>query len=78
MKDITKENIRRAFKEASHNTQIDIMNTLIEYNLNLDDIVDIRQGQIAKVFGQGGGTQIQFGTSVVWYEKMGLLKEVVK
>ena len=78
MKDITKENIRRAFKEASHNTQIDIMNTLTEYNLNLDDIVDIRQGQIAKVFGQGGGTQIQFGTSVVWYEKMGLLKEVVK
>lgn len=78
MKDITKENIRRAFKEDSHNTQFDIMNTLIEYNLNLDDIVDIRQGQIAKMFGQGGGTQIQFGTSVVWYEKMGLLKEVVK
>ena len=78
MKDITKENIRRAFKEDSHNTQIDIMNTLIEYNLNLDDIVDIRQGQIAKMLGQGGGTQIQFGTSVVWYEKTGLLKEVVK
>ena len=78
MKDITKENIRRAFKEASHNTQIDIMNTLTEYNLNLDDIVDIRQGQIAKMFGQGGGTQIQFGISVVWYEKMGLIKEVVK
>lgn len=78
VKDITKENIRRAFKEASHNTQIDIMNTLTEYNLNLDDIVDIRQGQIAKVFGQGGGTQTQFGTSVVWYEKMGLSKEVVK
>lgn len=78
VKGITKENIRRAFKEASHNTQIDIMNTLIEYNLNLDDIVDIRQGQIAKMFGQGGGTQIQFGISVVWYEKMGLIKEVVK
>lgn len=78
VKDITKENIRRAFKEASHNTQIDIMNTLTEYNLNLDDIVDIRQGQIAKMFGQGGGTQIQFGISVVWYEKMGLIKEVVK
>ena len=78
VKDITKENIRRAFKEASHNTQIDIMNTLTDYNSNLDDIVDIRQGQIAKIFSQGGGTQIQFGTSVVWYEKMGLLKEVVK
>jgi hypothetical protein len=78
VKDITKENIRRAFKEASHNTQIDIMNTLIEYNLNLDDIVDIRQGQIAKMFGQGGGTQIQFKTSLSIYEDLGLLREVVR
>lgn len=69
MKDITKENIRRAFKEASHNTQIDIMNTLIEYNLNLDDIVDIRQG---------GGTQTQFKTSLSIYEDLGLLREVVR
>ena len=78
MKDITKENIRRAFKEASHNTQIDIMNTLIEYNLNLDDIVYIRQGQIAKIFGQGGGTQTQFKTSLSIYEDLGLLREVVR
>ena len=78
VKDITKENIRRAFKEASHNTQIDIMNTLTDYNLNLDDIADIRQGQIAKVFGQGGGTQIQFKTSLSIYEDLGLLREVVR
>lgn len=78
MKDITKEIIRRAFKEASHNTQIDIMNTLIEYNLNLDDIVDICQGQIAKIFGQGGGTQIQFKTGLSIYEDLGLLREVVR
>ena len=76
--DITKENIRRAFKEASHNTQIDIMNTLTDYNLNLDDLVDIRQGQIAKVFGQGGGMQIQFKTSLSIYEDLGLLREVVR
>ena len=78
VKDITKENIRRAFKEASHNTQIDIMNTLTEYNLNLDDIVDIRQGQIAKMFGQGGGTQIQFKTGLASYADLGLLREVVR
>ena len=78
VKDITKENIRRAFKEASHNTQIDIMNTLTDYNLNLDDLVDIRQGQIAKVFGQGGGMQIQFKTSLSIYEDLGLLREVVR
>ena len=76
--DITKENIRRAFKEASHNTQIDIMNTLSDYNLTLDDLVDIRQGQIDKVFGQGGGMQIQFKTSLSIYEDLGLLREVVR
>ena len=54
------------------------MNTLIEYNLNLDDIVDIRQGQIAKIFGQGGGTQTQFKTSLSIYEDLGLLREVVR
>ena len=78
VKDITKENIRRAFKGASHNTQIGIMNTLTDYNLNLDDLVDIRQGQTAKVFGQGGGMQIQFKTSFSIYEDLGLLREVVR
>ena len=78
MKDITKENIRRAFKEASRNTQIEIMNTLTDYNLTLDDLVDIRQGQIDKVFGQGGGMQIQFKTSLSIYEDLGLLREVVR
>ena len=78
VKDITKENIMRAFKEASHNTQIDIMNTLADYNLTLDDLMDIRQGQIAKVFGQGGGMQIRFKTSLSIYEDLGLLREVVR
>ena len=78
MKDITKENIRRAFKEASRNTQIEIMNTLTDYNLTLDDLVDIRQGEIAKVFGQGGGEQIMFGYKIKIYEKLGLLREVLQ
>ena len=78
MKDITKENIRRAFKEVSRNTQIEIMNTLTDYNLTLDDLVDIRQGEIAKVFGQGGGEQIMFGYKIKIYEKLGLLREVLQ
>ena len=36
---------------------------------------NVSQGEIAEVFGAGGGTQIK-RTSVSWYEKMGLLKEI--
>lgn len=39
-------------------------------------ILLIKGGDIAKVSGQGGGTQIQFETSVKWYEKMVLIKEI--
>ena len=47
-------------------------------HFTLEDMANPQKGQIAKIFGQGGGTQIKFSTSVVWYEKMGILKEVVK
>ena len=36
----------------------------------------VSKGEIAKVFGVGGGTQIKLGISVSWYEKMGLLKDI--
>ena len=39
---------------------------------------NIQQGEIAKVFGAGGGTQIQLGNSLKYYEDLGLLKEVIK
>lgn len=39
---------------------------------------NIQQGEIAKVFGAGGGTQIQLGNSLKYYEVLGLLKEVIK
>ena len=77
-KDITKENIVKAFQNASIDTQTDIMNTLADYNLKIKDLANIRQGEIAKVFGQGGGRQIQFGSSVSIYEDLGLLREVTK
>ena len=39
---------------------------------------NIQQGEIAKVFGAGGGTQIQLGNSLKYYEDLVLLKEVIK
>ena len=78
VKDITKENILRAYNEAPQKLQFFLNERLSKYGNPVDVLSDVKKGQIAKVFGQGGGTQIQFGTGVVWYEKMGLLKEVVK
>ena len=45
---------------------------------SLSDLANIQQGEIAKVFGAGGGTQIQLGNSLKYYEDLGLLKEVIK
>lgn len=47
-----------------------------KWNLSFDDLANIRQGEIVKVFGQGGGTQIQFGSNLEYYEILGFLKEV--
>ena len=44
--------------------------------ISFADLATPAKGEIAKVFGTGGGTQIKLGTSVSWYEKMGLLKEI--
>jgi len=44
----------------------------------LSDLDSIQQGEITKVFGAGGGTQIQLGNSLKYYEVLGLLKEVIK
>ena len=78
VKDITKENILKAYSEASLEMQDAIKSKLSDFNLSLEDLADIKQGQIAKVFGQGGGTQIQFKSSIDIYEKLGFLKEVIK
>lgn len=67
MKDINSQNILEGFERLSKREQ----------QLLLNDMADPKKGGIAQVFGQGGGIQIQFESSVKWYEKMGLLKEVV-
>ena len=76
--DLTEENILKAYDEAPIELQDAIKSKLSDFNLSVDDLSDIKSGQIAKVFGQGGGIQIQFKSGIDIYEKLGLLKEVTK
>ena len=57
-------------------TSIDKKSKLSDFNLSIEDLAEVKQGQIAKVFGQGGENQIQFGSNLEYYEILGFLKEV--
>ena len=59
-------------------TSNDEKSKLLDFNLSIEDLAEVKKGQIAKVFGLGGGTQIQFKSSIDFYEKLGFLKEVIK
>ena len=74
--DLTEENIMKAYNEAPQIIQEKIKSSLNYYGLDIDELINIRRGEIAKVFGQGGGTQIQFGSSINYYEDLGLIREV--
>lgn len=76
VKDITRENILNAYNEAPQILQEKIKASLNYYGLDIDELTNVRRGEIAKVFGQGGGTQIQFGSSISYYEDLGLIREV--
>ena len=76
VRDLTKENILQAFKEAPDIVQEKIRISLEYYGLDIEDLTNIRKGKIAKVFGQGGGTQIQFASSLSLYEDLGLVREI--
>ncbi|EAV9826843.1 DUF4237 domain-containing protein [Listeria monocytogenes] len=52
------------------------MRNIEKWSFNFKDLASVQQGEIAQVFGAGGGTQIQLGTVVDWYEKLNLLKEI--
>lgn len=47
-----------------------------EIEFYFKDLASVQQGEVVQVFGAGGGTQIQLGTVVDWYEKLNLLKEI--
>ena len=77
VKDINMENIVKAYNQSPKIIQDKVSVEMKKWNLSFDDLANIRKGEIARVFGQGGGTQIQFGTSVSIYELLGLIKEVL-
>ena len=76
VKDINIENVKLGFSTLSSADRQLLSAEMERYGKNLNDLANPKIGDIAKVFGQGGGKQIQFETSVKWYEKMGLLKEI--
>ncbi|WP_217177274.1 hypothetical protein [Listeria fleischmannii] len=76
VKDINIENVQKAYNNLSPVEQNKLTNEMIRYKFSLEDIANPKSGKIAKVFGAGGGTQVQMGTVVAWYEKMNLLKEI--
>ncbi|WP_244169927.1 MULTISPECIES: glycohydrolase toxin TNT-related protein [Listeria] len=76
IKDINLENVKEAFNGLNMGEQRNLLDSMKDYKFTFKDIANPQQGTIAEVFGAGGGTQIQLGTVVDWYEKLGLLKEV--
>ena len=78
MDDLTEENIINAFKTASSEVKESLIDAIENRGFSFPDLANIQQGEIAKVFGAVGGTQIQLGNSLKYYKDLGLLKEVIK
>ncbi|MGJ8731234.1 TNT domain-containing protein [Listeria aquatica] len=76
IKDINMENVISGYNNLEELDRIELDILMDKYEFTLSDIVNARQGKIAEIFGDGGGIQIKFETSVSWYEKLGLLREV--
>jgi hypothetical protein len=76
VKDINIKNVQQGFDNLSLVDQKELHRLMNRYHFNLEDMANPQSGIIAEVFGSGGGTQIKLGTSVSWYEKLGILKEI--
>ncbi|HFR3703019.1 TPA: glycohydrolase toxin TNT-related protein [Streptococcus suis] len=76
IQDINLENVTAAYSNLSQIDKVVLDRLMKDYKFTLADMADPQKGTIDIVFGAGGGTQIKFGTSVNWYEKMGLIKEI--
>lgn len=76
VKDINMKNVQEAYNNLSPEIKSDLDDAMTKYKLSLKDIASPQEGKISQVFGDGGGTQIQFSTSVNWYEELGLIKEI--
>ena len=72
--DLTRSNIEVAFSNASPELRRYLTKSLSKYGNPIDVLSNIRKGEIAMVFGAGGGTQIQLGSNLKYYKAMNLLK----
>lgn len=52
------------------------MRIIEKQSFNFKDLASVQQGEIAQVFGAGGGEQIKFITDVKYYELLNLIKEI--
>ncbi len=74
--DINKANYEKAFNRLNFEEQEDLLDLMEKYEFTAEDIYNPQIGEIAEVFGAGGGQQIKLGTSVSIYEELGFLKEI--
>lgn len=74
--DINKANYEKAFNNLRPEKQDKILKLMNIYKFSAEDIYNPQIGEIAEVFGAGGGQQIKLGTSVSIYEELGFLKEI--
>ena len=72
--DLTRSNIEVAFNNASPELRKYLTKRLSKYGNPIGVLSNIRKGEIAMVFGAGGGTQIQLGSNLKYYKAMNLLK----
>ena len=76
VKEINLKNVTMGYEGLSKPDKMILDKLMGEYKFSLKDIAEPKEGMIDIVFGQGGGTQLKFGTSISWYEKLGLIREV--
>ena len=74
--DINTKTVRKAYDNLPSSIRDELDDAMKNYGFSLDDIANPQKGTIAEVFGSGGGTQIELGTTVNWYEKLSLIKEI--
>ena len=74
--DLTRSNIEVVFNNASPELRKYLTKSLSKYGNPIDVLSNSRKGEIAMVFGAGGGTQIQLGLNLEYYKTLNLLKEV--
>ncbi|WP_323686905.1 glycohydrolase toxin TNT-related protein [Listeria welshimeri] len=74
--DINTKTVRKAYDNLPSSIRDELDDAMKNYGFSLDDIANPQKGTIAEVFGSGGGTQIELGTTVDWYEKLSLIKEI--